>query len=209
VLPYRYSLPLLALLILVICGEVYYLNWKDRQPKENRYDPMIVAVAHETGVDPFLLRALIWRESRFNPSIYGLAQEHGLMQVTPAVGEAWAKANKIPNFQPSDLFDPLTNIRAGAWYLSHAIHHWDQTDDPIPFALAEYNAGRTNALKWVDPNDPQNHLAFMNRITFPTTRKYVEVILEKRDEYQVDLANNRWYKPFVSSDQTMTQTQTP
>ena len=200
----RISLSLLVAFVLVLAGELAYLYWQDHAPKENRYDPLIVAVAREEGIDPFLIRALIWRESRFNPSIYGLAQEHGLMQVTPGAGEVWAKANHIAGFQPQDLFDPLTNIRAGTWYLSHAINHWRQTDDPVTFGLAEYNAGRSNALKWVDPADPQNSIAFLNRITFPTTRKYVEVIEEKRAEYKSVLANNRWYRPFVQSGSSVT-----
>ena len=198
-LPYRISLPLLAVLLALFAGELGYLYWREHQPKENIYDPLIVAVARQEGLDPFLVRALIWRESRFNPNIYGTAQEHGLMQVTPVAGELWAKANKISDFKPDDLFDPVTNIRAGSWYLARDIHHWEQTDDPVTFGLAEYNAGRTNALKWVDPNDPQNHVAFMNRITYPTTRKYVEVILEKREEYRVVLAHNRWYRDLSSS----------
>ncbi len=204
-LPYRYSLPLLAFLLALLAGGLGYFYWQDHRPKETVYDPMIIQVAHESGVDPFLIRALIWRESRFNPSIYGLAQEHGLMQVTPAVGEEWAKANKIPDFKPDDLFDPLTNIRVGTWYLSHAIKRWSQTDDPVTFALAEYNAGRTNALKWVDPADPQNHFAFLQRITYPTTRKYVEVILEKRDYYRDVLAHDRLYREFSPNATAMTQ----
>jgi soluble lytic murein transglycosylase len=188
------------MLAAVLVGELGFLYWKEHQRKENRYDPLIVEVAHETGVDPFLIRALIWRESHFNPSTYGLAQEHGLMQVTPEVGIEWAKANKIPDFQPSDLFDPLTNIRAGTWYLNHALRRWTQTDDPVPFALAEYNAGRSNALKWVDPADPQDHIAFIDRITFPTTRKYVEDIMAQREEYAQMFAHNRLYQQFTTNN---------
>ncbi len=185
---------LLVVLLFIMAGELAYLYWQERQPKENPYDPIIVAVARENGVDPFLIRALIWRESRFNPLTYGTAQEHGLMQVTPAVGIEWAKANKIADYGTDDLYLPAFNIRAGTWYLSHAIRRWSQTDDPVTFALAEYNAGRSNALKWVDPNDPQNHIAFLNRITFPSTQKYVETILAKREEYRATLAKNRWYR---------------
>lgn len=204
-LPYRISVPLLAALLLALIGELAYLDWRAHQPRESRYDPAIVEVARETGIDPFLVRALVWRESHFNALIYGTAQEHGLMQVTPTAGEAWAKANKIPNFQPSDLFDPVTNLRAGTWYLEHALQHWSQTDDPATFALAEYNAGRSNALKWVDPNNPQDHLAFLQRITFPSTRRYVETILEKRDEYRIALAHNRWYRDYAASSVTESQ----
>ena len=104
--------------------------------------PIIANVARDTGVDPFLIRALIWRESRFNPLTHGLADEHGLMQVTPDVGQMWAKANKVDDFKDDDLYDPETNIRVGTWYLDRALKRWSQTDDPVTFALAEYNAGR-------------------------------------------------------------------
>jgi len=203
VLPRRFSIPLLGILLVFLAGEVGYLYWLQHQPKENPYDPIIASVAHNTGVDPFLIRALIWRESRFNPQTHGAADERGLMQVTPEVGRMWAKANKLTDFQDDDLYDPVTNIRVGTWYLSRAIKRWPQTDDPITFALAEYNAGRSNALKWVDPTDPQNHIAFLQRVTFPSTRKYVEDILAMREEYRSHLANNRWYREFSSPAMTM------
>jgi len=190
----RLSFFVLALLFVVLAGEAGYLYWKDRQPQENAYDPLIANIARNEGVDPFLIRALIWRESRFDPLTHGLADEHGLMQVTPDVGQMWAKANKIEDFKDDDLYDPETNIRAGTWYLNRAIKRWSQTDDPVTFALAEYNAGRKNALKWVDPVAPLDHTAFLDRITYPGTRKYVEVIQAKRDEYRHVFANNRWYK---------------
>lgn len=204
-LPRRVSIPLLAVLLIVLLGETAFYYWREHQPKENPYDPIIASVAHETGVDPFLIRALIWRESRFEPLTHGSADEHGLMQVTPEVGQMWAKANKITDFKSDDLYDPVTNIRVGTWYLNRSIKRWSQTDDPVTFALAEYNAGRSNALKWVDPADPQNHIAFMERISFPTTRKYVEDILTKRVRYRATLSNNRWYQEFAASSPSMTQ----
>jgi soluble lytic murein transglycosylase len=161
-----------------------------------------VQEARETGVDPFLIRALIWRESKFDPQTHGLADERGLMQVTPEVGRMWAKANKIANFQPDDLYDPQTNIHAGTWYLNRAIRHWSQTDDPVTFALAEYNAGPSNAQRWVDAQNPQDHVAFMEKITYPSTRAYVEVILTQRDNYRQLLAKNPLYRDFVSVTQT-------
>jgi soluble lytic murein transglycosylase len=191
-------------LLLALAGEVLFLYWREQQPVENAYDPIIVRVAQEAGVDPFLVRALIWRESRFNPLTHGLADERGLMQVTPEVGQLWAKTNKIAGYKEDDLYDAETNIRAGVWYLNRSIHRWDQTDDPVTFALAEYNAGRSNALKWVDPADPHNPNAFLNRITYPTTRKYVEVILARRAYYRDKLADNRWYRPYVEANPSMT-----
>jgi soluble lytic murein transglycosylase len=202
----RFALPLLAFLFVVLAGEAAYLYWQDHQPRESIYDPLIVNIARNDGVDPFLIRALIWRESRFDPLTHGEADEHGLMQVRPDVGQMWAKANKIEDYHDDDLYDPETNIRVGTWYLNRALKHWSQTDDPVPFALAEYNAGRTNALKWVDPLAPLDHTAFLDRITFPGTRKYVEVILAKREQYRAVFGNNRWYKDDSATAGPVTQT---
>jgi len=205
VLPPRASLLLSVVLFFVLLGEAAFLYWRWHQPRENPYDPIIARVAHDTGVDPFLIRALIWRESRFNPLTHGLADEHGLMQVTPEVGQMWAKVNKIAGFKAEDLYDASTNIRVGTWYLNRSLKRWSQTDAPAVFALAEYNAGHSNALKWVDPADPSNSNNFLQRITYPTTRKYVEVILTKREQYRIALARNRWYKEFIEPASSLTE----
>lgn len=151
-----------------------------------RYNASINAAARQYGaIDPLLVRAVIWRESRFNACERGQAQERGLMQVTPAAALEWAKVSKIKNFDVDELFDPKTNIRAGTWYLARAIRRWSpQVDNPIPFALAEYNAGRSNALRWNDPLIPWSHAAFRLRIDFPTTRKYIETIEARYADYK-------------------------
>ena len=194
------------IIVLAVVGGGGYLYWKSQQPQESIFDPIIVNVARNEGVDPFLVRALIWRESRFDPTTHGQADEHGLMQVTPEVGQKWAQENKVADYKDDDLYNPETNIRVGTWYLNRAIKHWVQTDDPVSFALAEYNAGRKNALRWVDPLAPLSHTAFLDRITYPGTRKYVEVILAKRDEFRRDFVNNRWYRDQPDGPSAVTRT---
>ena len=49
---------------------------------------------------------------------------------------------------PTDLFDPKVNVEVGAWLLAHALHRYEGKDDPLPFALAEYNAGRSRVVRW-------------------------------------------------------------
>jgi soluble lytic murein transglycosylase len=206
VLPRRFSLLLLLLLLLVLAGQAGFLYWREHLPKESVYDPLIASIAREQGLDPFLVRALIWRESRFDALDHGSADEHGLMQVTPNVGQMWAKANKITGYTDDDLYNPETNIRAGTWYLNRAIKRWSQTDDPVTFALAEYNAGRRPALKWVDPIVPQSHVAFLERITYPSTKRYVETILTTRDQYRKAFANDRWYREPPTPNPSVTRT---
>lgn len=140
------------------------------------YDDNIARAGSEYGVDPKLIRAVIWRESHFNRRHIGAHGEIGLMQVTEAAARDWAKAADKPLPLRQDLFRPDINIRAGTWYLHHAIQYWSAKTNPLPYALAEYNAGRSNTMRWAanDQNDPN---VFWNGITYPATRRYVRDIL--------------------------------
>lgn len=154
--------------------------------KENRFDTLILEASAEYGVDPNLIKAVILRESKFNSTTVGTVGEKGLMQVTDTVGSEWAKFHKIDGFEADRLFDPRTNIRAGTWYLGKAINNWQTATDPVPIALAEYNAGRKNVLRWMDEKCLTDPAHFIDRIGFPTTQSYVKTIVSQRRFY----ANN-------------------
>lgn len=114
-------------------------------------------------MNPALVKAVIWRETRFQPQMQGNHGERGLMQITEVAAADWVKAEKVETFVPTDLFDPKTNIEIGTWYLGRAMKHWAHKDDPIPFALSEYNAGRTRVKRWEKvpetfPNSPPRTL---------------------------------------------------
>src|SRR5438045_5894172 len=110
-----------------------------------QYDALIRAVAAEHHLDPMLVKAVVWRESRFDAQKFGTAGERGLMQVSEKAATEWARETKAENFRVEELFDPKTNLEAGTWYLRRAIEHWQNQANPMPFALAEYNAGGTRA----------------------------------------------------------------
>ena len=162
-----------VLAILVVClGAISLLH------KIHRFDQLIVEVCQEHRLDPRLVSAVIWQESRFDPTQVGQAGEIGLMQVTETAAREWAESCQHPLFEKKDLFDPRTNLRAGCWYLARAIRRWEACPDPLPFALAEYNAGRSNAQRWADISGPDSR-RFYAAITFPTTRRYIEKILRR------------------------------
>lgn len=151
-----------------------------------QYDPLIRTVAAEQQLDPMLVKAVVWRESRFDPLKYGGHGERGLMQVSDAAAVEWARQNRIDNFQVEDLFDPTTNLRAGSWYLRRAFGRWEHQPDPLPFALAEYNAGASRAQRWAGglaatPLPPKEFLA---NIDFPGTRKYIDQVIERYEFYK-------------------------
>ncbi|MBP7830776.1 MAG: lytic transglycosylase domain-containing protein [Kiritimatiellae bacterium] len=141
----------------------------------HRFDALILEAGRDYGVDPRLISAVIWVESRFREECVGPAGEIGLMQVTPAAAREWAAEHHDGLFGILDLFEPGLNIRAGTWYLARALKRWGDRPDPVPFALAEYNAGRSNALRWSRASGPDAE-AFIEAITYPTTRRYIQDI---------------------------------
>ena len=152
-----------------------------------RYDPLIGDLARKHGVDPLLLKAITWRESAFQTEKVGTSGERGLMQVSEAAARDWAKAMKIETFVPADLFDPKTNLDAGSWYFKKALDRWKQKADPIPFALAEYNAGHQRVERWITDSgrgDEATAADLLHAIDFPSTRKYIEDITARYHFYQ-------------------------
>jgi len=150
------------------------------------FDQIIREQSTRHGVDPALVKAMIWRESAFHPEKVGTSGERGLMQVGEAAAQDWAKAEKIEGFTPTDLYDAQTNITVGTWYLRRALERWKGKDDPVPFALAEYNAGASRVDRWVAATGHAERTDahdLMNAIDFPTTRRYVQDITERRRAY--------------------------
>jgi len=148
----------------------------------NSYDAEIARAAARQGVDPLLVKAIIWRESRFQPQKSGAAGERGLMQVTEPAAQDWAKASGVTAFAPSDLFDPKTNIEVGTWYLAKALRHWSSQEDPLPFALGEYNAGRSRVKRWSGGvRMSADDLA--TAMDIPSTRSYVASVRNRYNYY--------------------------
>ena len=151
-----------------------------------QYDAVIRRVSAEHKLDPMLVKAVVWRESRFDPRKIGTAGERGLMQVTEVAATDWARENHIDNFRVEELFDPKTNLDVGTWYLRRAFERWAGQSDPTPFALAEYNAGASRAQRWAGGADAGalHEKTFRANIDFPRTRAYVESIIARRNFYK-------------------------
>jgi soluble lytic murein transglycosylase len=168
-------------------GDPFYTLYEWLSPARfQQYDQIILEVASANNLDPMLVKAVVWRESRFDPQKLGGAGERGLMQVSEIAAQDWAQENKVENFRAEELFDPKTNLEAGAWYLHRAMQHWQKAGDPTPFALAEYNAGASRAQRWAggDGARPISASAFQKNIDFPGTKKYVESIIDRYHFYQ-------------------------
>ncbi len=168
-------------------GDPVYTVYEWLSPARfQQYDQFIRAVSAANKLDPMLVKAVVWRESRFDPQKLGGAGERGLMQVSEIAARDWAAENRVENFRVEELFDPKTNLQAGSWYLRRAMLHWQEAGDPVPFALAEYNAGASRAQRWAGGAGKRPILArtFQKNIDFPGTKNYVESIIDRYRFYK-------------------------
>lgn len=150
----------------------------------NEYDSLILEASRKYCVDPNLIKAVIWRESNFDPNAVGTAGEIGLMQVRPdKAGQDWAAFNKIKRPPKGAFFNPKLNIDVGTWYLARGLKKWKDYKHFTELALCAYNAGPKTAKPWA-PDSLKGNV--IERIKYPSTKRYVVAILRKRNEYLKD-----------------------
>ncbi|MFM2296044.1 MAG: hypothetical protein RLZZ350_2457 [Verrucomicrobiota bacterium] len=171
-------------IVVVFAGLGFYWHWR-----EHHEDRFILAAARHYHVDPALVKAVAWRETWFNPSARGRHGELGLMQITEPAANEWVEAERIKNFSFEHLLDPTTNAFASTFYLAKLLRRYPQTDNPIPYALADYNAGRTHVLRWGKNEATTNSAAFLAAMDFPSTKKYILTIMQRRLYYLPDFAS--------------------
>jgi soluble lytic murein transglycosylase len=146
-----------------------------------RHDDIIRQQAEEKDLDPALVAAVINEESSFNSEQTSHAGARGLMQVTPATARAIAEQSGGIAFRVRDLADPDINIRYGTYHLRDLL---DAYDGNLVAALTAYNAGSGNVDEW------GGAALELDDIRFPETRAYVEEVLEKRDQYRENYADD-------------------
>ncbi len=119
-----------------------------------------------------LVKAVVWRESRFDPQKLGGAGERGLMQVSEIAVQDWALENKVENFRVEELFDRKTNLDAGAWYLHRATQHWQRRPTRPRSSSPSTTLARAARQRWAGGDGaPISARAFQKNIDFPGTKK--------------------------------------
>jgi soluble lytic murein transglycosylase len=145
-------------------------RWYERLRYPLRYEQIIRGHADNYGLDPQLVAAVIYQESKFDADAVSQSGAVGLMQLLPSTGQGIADRTGGESWTPEDLHNPELNIRYGAWYLRHLLDKYEDEE----LALAAYNAGQTNVDRWRDEGVG---------IQFPETRAYVERVQELKRTY--------------------------
>ena len=169
---------LLALLAAgaLLGGGFAYVNsaepgWYVRLRYPLRYETIVRGHAHNYHLDPALLAAVIYQESKFNAHARSSSGAIGLMQLLPATAKGIALHTGGSRFRVSDLDNPEINVRYGSWYLRHLLGKYG--DERM--ALAAYNAGQDNVDRWRRAG---------RGIVFEETRHYVARVEDLKRVYR-------------------------
>jgi soluble lytic murein transglycosylase len=131
-------------------------------------------------LDPALIAAVIYAESKFEPRPSSAGAE-GLMQILPATAYYLAHLSGGYRFTAGDLATPRINLAYGSYYLRYLLDHYEGNE---MLALAAYNAGVTNVDEWVAHADAAGTRLTVDAIPFPETREYVRRVLAAQRDYR-------------------------
>jgi soluble lytic murein transglycosylase len=166
--------------VLVTVATIHFTQpaWYQRLWHPLRYQEIVLGHARNYRLDPALLAAVIFQESKFKADARSDRGAIGLMQLLPATAEGIAERTGGSKFTTADLYDPEINVRYGAWYLRHLLDKYGSE----PLALAAYNAGQANVDRWRAQGLP---------IQFPETRDFVERVERLKVTYRHAYASLR------------------
>jgi soluble lytic murein transglycosylase len=161
----------LAIILLVLVGAggaavvASEPDWYLRARYPLRYEHIVRGHADNYRLDPALVAAVIYQESKFRADARSDSGAVGLMQLLPETAKGIAARTGGSQFEVDDLYDPEINVRYGSWYLRHLIDKYGTEER----ALAAYNGGQGNLDRGV---------------MYPETRHYVDRVLELRGIYR-------------------------
>jgi soluble lytic murein transglycosylase len=162
-------------LVAVAAGAVIALGgwprWYERIRYPLAYEQIIRGHARNYGLDPALLAAVIYQESKFRPDARSKSGAVGLMQLKPETARGIAIRTGGSAFHVDDLYDPEINVRYGSWYLRHLFEKYG--DERL--VLAAYNAGQSNVDEWRRNGE---------EIEFPETRAYIDRVEHLKRVYR-------------------------
>ncbi len=136
------------------------------------------------GLDPALIAAVIYAETKFDPRP-SPAGAQGLMQILPSTAYYLAHLSGGVSFTASDLADPSVNVAYGSYYLRYLLNHYDGDE---MLAVAAYNGGLGNVDKWVARAQAAGRRLSVGEIPFPQTRAYVQRVLGAERAYRATYA---------------------
>jgi soluble lytic murein transglycosylase len=146
-----------------------------------RHEDIIRQQAEDKALDPALIAAVIYAESRFIEGRVSSAGAIGLMQITPATAQDIARRSGGTAFELEDLDTPQVNISYGSYYLRYLLDRYGGNET---LAVAAYNGGEGNVDRWIHEARSSDRAFEVEAIPFPETRFYVQKVLDAKRQYR-------------------------
>lgn len=127
-----------------------------------------------------IIHAVMREESKIRPEVKSSAGAIGLMQVMPRTAKYLNKFLKLKG--PLDLTKPEMNIEIGAFYIKRLLKRYKGN---LYHLLAAYNAGPTNANRWIKKQKKRDKNFFLESVSFSETRNYIKRVLKTYYIYQI------------------------
>lgn len=140
-----------------------------------QFERELVREARVNHLDPWLVAAVVYQESRFSPRAVSPVGAVGLMQLMPGTADEMAARHGLAG--PLNLATPSLNLRLGTTYLRCLLDRFQ--GDPVK-ALAAYNGGPANVERWCGDDDQLS----LEEIGYPETRHFVDAVLDSREQYR-------------------------
>ncbi len=183
----------LSVLVLLVVGVITVLPLARRAIEHFelplRYASIIRQQAAAERVDPALIAAVIYAETRFRPRTSPTGAE-GLMQIEPATAQFLAHRSHGYAFRVTDLGTPQVNIAYGTYYLRYLL---DLHGGSKVLALAAYNGGETNVDNWLASARAAHRQFTIRAIPLGQTRAYVGEVLGQQRAYRAHYARQLGY----------------
>jgi soluble lytic murein transglycosylase len=145
-----------------------------------QYQGIIREQAAAKHLDPALIAAVIYAETKFEPRPSAAGAE-GLMQLLPSTAYFIAHLSGGVEFTATDLATPRINLAYGSYYLRYLLEHYEGNE---MLAVAAYNGGISNVDEWVARAKAAGRQLTVEEIPFPETRAYVQRVLAAQLEYR-------------------------
>ena len=148
-------------------------DWYVRVRYPLHYETIVKAHAKNYDLDPAMVAAVIYAESKFKAGTTSPAGAVGLMQLLPETAQGIADRTGGAHYTEADLADPEINVRYGCWYLEHlrAKYRKDGRRDAA-------RAGRLQRRR--GERLPVGKVMLLGRlvtILFPETRAYIARVM--------------------------------
>lgn len=173
-----------ATLALVAVSVFAVMKGLDHTPAGSSLPLADAAVIREQAaakhLDPALIAAVIYAETKFEPSTSS-AGALGLMQLLPETASFIARKSGGIRFTTADLSTPAINVAYGSWYLRYLLDHYEGDE---MLAIAAYNGGLANVDSWLAKARGEGRSLSIADIPFPETQEYVRRVLSAQQEYR-------------------------